>query len=125
MPAGRQTVVTAANCGGYATTAARRAGFTVRYADGLGHLLQRLAQVPALAAGPAPGPATQRLRVRLAQTIARRRLRGVPRRGADLPLKLRDPRVLASDMRVLPNNMSPQRDHQVGEFLIRWLRHKN
>lgn len=33
MPAGRQTVVTAANCGGYATTAARRAGFTVRYAD--------------------------------------------------------------------------------------------
>ena len=33
MPAGRTTVVTAANCGGYTTTAARRAGFTVRYAD--------------------------------------------------------------------------------------------
>jgi aminotransferase EvaB len=33
MPPGRATVVTAANCGGYTTTAARRAGFTVRYAD--------------------------------------------------------------------------------------------
>ncbi len=33
MPAGRSVVVTAANCGGYATTAARRAGFTIRYAD--------------------------------------------------------------------------------------------
>lgn len=33
MPSGRSTVVTAANCGGYTTTAARRAGFTVRYAD--------------------------------------------------------------------------------------------
>jgi hypothetical protein len=36
---------------------------------GLGHLLQRLAQVPALAAGLAPGLPAQRLRVRLAQTI--------------------------------------------------------
>ncbi|WP_149202572.1 DegT/DnrJ/EryC1/StrS family aminotransferase [Actinotalea subterranea] len=33
MPAGRRTVLTAANCGGYTTTAARRAGFEVRYAD--------------------------------------------------------------------------------------------
>lgn len=33
MPAGRTTVVTAANCGGYTTTAARRAGFDVRYVD--------------------------------------------------------------------------------------------
>ncbi|MGV8978036.1 MAG: DegT/DnrJ/EryC1/StrS family aminotransferase [Cellulomonas sp.] len=33
MPAGRTAVVTAANCGGYTTTAARRAGYTVRYAD--------------------------------------------------------------------------------------------
>ena len=33
MPDGRATVVTAANCGGYTTTAARRAGFAVRYAD--------------------------------------------------------------------------------------------
>ena len=33
MPAGRSTVVTAANCGGYTTTAARRAGFSVRYVD--------------------------------------------------------------------------------------------
>ena len=33
MPTGRATVVTAANCGGYTTTAARRAGFRVRYAD--------------------------------------------------------------------------------------------
>lgn len=33
MPTGRSVVVTAANCGGYTTTAARRAGFTVRYAD--------------------------------------------------------------------------------------------
>jgi len=33
MPAGRSTVITAANCGGYSTTAARRAGFAVRYAD--------------------------------------------------------------------------------------------
>jgi len=33
MPAGRATVVTAANCGGYTTTAARRAGFAVRYVD--------------------------------------------------------------------------------------------
>ncbi|HEY5516619.1 MAG TPA: DegT/DnrJ/EryC1/StrS family aminotransferase [Pengzhenrongella sp.] len=33
MPAGRRTVVTAANCGGYTTTAARRAGFQVRYVD--------------------------------------------------------------------------------------------
>jgi dTDP-4-amino-4,6-dideoxygalactose transaminase len=33
MPEGRSTVVTAANCGGYTTTAARRAGFEVRYVD--------------------------------------------------------------------------------------------
>ena len=33
MPAGRTTVVTAANCGGYTTTAARRAGYSVRYVD--------------------------------------------------------------------------------------------
>ncbi len=33
VPAGRPTIVTAANCGGYTTTAARRGGFTVRYAD--------------------------------------------------------------------------------------------
>lgn len=33
MPSGRSVVVTAANCGGYTTTAARRAGFSVRYAD--------------------------------------------------------------------------------------------
>jgi dTDP-4-amino-4,6-dideoxygalactose transaminase len=33
MPRGRSVVVTAANCGGYTTTAARRAGLTVRYAD--------------------------------------------------------------------------------------------
>lgn len=33
MPPGREIVVTAANCGGYTTTAARRAGFTVRYVD--------------------------------------------------------------------------------------------
>jgi len=33
MPDGRRTVVTAANCGGYTTTAARRAGYRVRYAD--------------------------------------------------------------------------------------------
>ncbi len=33
MPAGRHVVVTAANCGGYTTTAARRGGFTLRYAD--------------------------------------------------------------------------------------------
>jgi dTDP-4-amino-4,6-dideoxygalactose transaminase len=33
MPAGRGTVVTTANCGGYTTTAARRAGFEVRYVD--------------------------------------------------------------------------------------------
>lgn len=33
MPAGRSTVITTANCGGYSATAARRAGFQVRYAD--------------------------------------------------------------------------------------------
>ncbi|CAL8972080.1 DegT/DnrJ/EryC1/StrS family aminotransferase [Cellulomonas sp. 73-145] len=33
MPEGRSTVVTTANCGGYSATAARRAGFRVRYAD--------------------------------------------------------------------------------------------
>ncbi|MEP6482198.1 MAG: DegT/DnrJ/EryC1/StrS family aminotransferase [Rhodoglobus sp.] len=33
MPPGRSTIVTAANAGGYSTTAARRAGFTVSYAD--------------------------------------------------------------------------------------------
>lgn len=33
VPADRPVVVTAANCGGYTTTAARRAGFTVRFAD--------------------------------------------------------------------------------------------
>lgn len=33
VPAGRDVVVTTANCGGYTTTAARRAGFTVRYSD--------------------------------------------------------------------------------------------
>lgn len=33
MPTGRSTVVTTANCGGYSTTAARRAGYTVRYVD--------------------------------------------------------------------------------------------
>jgi dTDP-3-amino-2,3,6-trideoxy-4-keto-D-glucose/dTDP-3-amino-3,4,6-trideoxy-alpha-D-glucose/dTDP-2,6-dideoxy-D-kanosamine transaminase len=33
MPAKRSTVITTANCGGYSTTAARRAGFKVRYAD--------------------------------------------------------------------------------------------
>ena len=33
MPAGRTVVITAANAGGYTTTAARRAGFEVRYAD--------------------------------------------------------------------------------------------
>lgn len=39
MPAGRTRVVTAANCGGYTTTAARRAGFDVRYADIAKHTL--------------------------------------------------------------------------------------
>lgn len=33
VPADRRVVVTAANCGGYSTTAARRSGFEVRYAD--------------------------------------------------------------------------------------------
>jgi aminotransferase EvaB len=33
MPEGRNVVITAANAGGYTTTAARRAGFDVRYAD--------------------------------------------------------------------------------------------
>lgn len=33
MPAGRSVVLTAANAGGYTTTAARRGGFSVRYAD--------------------------------------------------------------------------------------------
>jgi aminotransferase EvaB len=33
VPADRPVVVTAANCGAYTTTAARRGGFTVRYAD--------------------------------------------------------------------------------------------
>ncbi|WP_166805978.1 DegT/DnrJ/EryC1/StrS aminotransferase family protein [Cryobacterium sp. TMT1-3] len=33
MPEGREIVLTAANAGGYSTTAARRAGFRVRYAD--------------------------------------------------------------------------------------------
>ncbi len=33
MPANRSTVITTANCGGYSTTAARRAGFAVRYVD--------------------------------------------------------------------------------------------
>lgn len=33
MPAGRYSVLTAANAGGYTSTAARRAGFRVRYAD--------------------------------------------------------------------------------------------
>lgn len=33
MPIGRNMVLTAANAGGYTTTAARRAGFRVRYAD--------------------------------------------------------------------------------------------
>lgn len=33
MPPNRSSVVTAANCGGYTTTAARRAGFMVRYVD--------------------------------------------------------------------------------------------
>jgi dTDP-3-amino-2,3,6-trideoxy-4-keto-D-glucose/dTDP-3-amino-3,4,6-trideoxy-alpha-D-glucose/dTDP-2,6-dideoxy-D-kanosamine transaminase len=33
VPVDRPVVVTAANCGGYSTTAARRAGFEVRYAD--------------------------------------------------------------------------------------------
>ena len=41
VPSERLVVVTAANCGGYTTTAARRAGFTVRYADvdPMSHLL--------------------------------------------------------------------------------------
>lgn len=33
MPEGRDTVVTAANCGGYTTVAARRGGYRVQYAD--------------------------------------------------------------------------------------------
>lgn len=33
MPAGKNTVLTAANAGGYTSTAARRTGFRVRYAD--------------------------------------------------------------------------------------------
>lgn len=33
MPAGRTTVVTAANAGGYTSVAAKRAGYSVRYAD--------------------------------------------------------------------------------------------
>ncbi|QTE29862.1 DegT/DnrJ/EryC1/StrS family aminotransferase [Pengzhenrongella sicca] len=33
MPAGKKTVVTAANCGAYTLTAARRAGFGVRFGD--------------------------------------------------------------------------------------------
>lgn len=33
MPEGRDVVISAANCGGYTSTAARRAGFTLRYAD--------------------------------------------------------------------------------------------
>lgn len=33
MPEGRRTVLTAANAGGYTSTAARRAGFRLRYAD--------------------------------------------------------------------------------------------
>lgn len=33
MPEGKQTILTAANAGGYSSTAAKRAGFSVRYAD--------------------------------------------------------------------------------------------
>lgn len=33
MPSGRDVVISAANCGGYTSTAARRAGYRLRYAD--------------------------------------------------------------------------------------------
>lgn len=50
MPTDRRIVVTAANCGGYTTTAARRAGFTVRYADvdPATHLLSATTLAPVL-----------------------------------------------------------------------------
>jgi hypothetical protein len=64
-------------------------------------LPQRAALVPWLPAGLAPGPAAQRLGRRLVQPVARRRLRRVPRGGGQLPLQLRDARVLLDDPRVL------------------------
>jgi hypothetical protein len=64
-------------------------------------LPQRAALVPWLPAGLAPGPAAQRHGRRLVQPVARRRLRRVPRGGGQLPLQLRDARILLDDPRVL------------------------
>ena len=86
-------------------------------------LLQSPAAMTALATRLAPGLPAQRLRIRLAQPIAGRRLGGVPRRRGHLPLQLSDTRVLANDVSFQRHHMSLQRDHQVGEFIIGWLWH--
>src|SRR5665647_869731 len=83
-----------------------------------------LAAMTALAAGLAPRLAPQGLRVRFGQAIAGRWLRGVSRRRSHLPLQLRDTRILAGDAGLQIHQMRLQRDHQVGELLICWLRHK-
>src|SRR3954462_2191278 len=79
--------------------AAARAGARLVHPPlvGDGDLPQGAALPPRLTAGPAPGPAPQRLRRRLVQPVARRRLGGVARGGGQLPLQLRDPRILLGD----------------------------
>src|SRR3954447_18991541 len=83
--------------------AAARAGTLLvhHHLVGNGDLPQGAALPPRLTAGPAPGPAPQRLRRRLVQPVARRRLGGVARGGGQLPLQLRDPRILLGDAGVL------------------------
>src|SRR5665647_3430597 len=89
------------------------------------HTTRRERNSPAaLAAGLAPRLAPQGLRVRFGQAIAGRWLRGVSRRRSHLPLQLRDTRILAGDAGLQIHQMRLQRDHQVGELLICWLRHK-
>lgn len=55
MPNGRTTVLTAANAGGYATTAAKRAGFRVMYADVDAHTLCLTAESVRVALTPDTG----------------------------------------------------------------------
>jgi len=83
----------------------------------VGYLLQGAPASPRLTTGLTAGFRPQRLRRRLGQPVRGRWLRGVPRICRHLPLQLGDPGILHRDM-------SPQLNHQIGEFLIGRSRHK-
>jgi hypothetical protein len=85
---------------------------------GLGDLPQGAALVPGLTAGLAPRPAAQRLRRRLVQPVGRRRLRRVPRRGGQLPLQLRDLRILLGDPRLQLRDHPLLRGHERYQLLV-------